>query len=111
MRNLEIGTQSRDSENVQRNLEIVQICTYSQKVDNEYYATYYLLTLGGSTDTAGLSAEGITGYVLLIFTEVLSLLVWAVVVFAAATTCISCRYCACARVVDYDLPLTDCGIS
>ena len=69
----------------------LHICIYSQKLDNEYYATYYSFTLGGSTDTAGLSAEGITGYVLLIFTEVLSLLVWAIVVIGVATSCISSR--------------------
>ena len=37
-----------------------------------------LFTLGDSTDSSGLSAEGITGRVLLIFTGVISLLVWVV---------------------------------
>ena len=35
-----------------------------------------LFTSGDSTDTFGLSAEGITGRVLLILTEVVSLVVW-----------------------------------
>ena len=40
---------------------------------------YYplLFTSGDSTDTPGLSAEGITGRVLLILTVVISLVVWA----------------------------------
>ena len=37
-----------------------------------------LLTSGDSTDTPGLSAEGITGRVLLILTEVISLVVWVI---------------------------------
>ena len=35
-----------------------------------------LLTSGDSTDTPGLSAEGISGRVLLILTEVISLAIW-----------------------------------
>ena len=42
-----------------------------------------LLTSGDSTETPGLSAEGIAGRVLLILTEVISMLFW-VVVFAPA---------------------------
>ena len=39
---------------------------------------------GGSTDTNGLSAEGITGRVLLILTEVISMLVLFIVFAKAA---------------------------
>ena len=44
-----------------------------------YMVIFYhpsLLTSGDSTDTPGLSAEGITGRVLLILTGVISLVVW-----------------------------------
>ena len=45
----------------------------------EYYAThYYSNCAGGSTDTSGMSAEGITGHVLLILTEVISILFWLI---------------------------------
>ena len=37
-----------------------------------------LLTSDDSTDTPGLTAEGITGRVLLILTEVISLVVWII---------------------------------
>ena len=39
-----------------------------------------LFTLGNSTDSSGLNAEGITGRVLLILTGVIALLVWVVMV-------------------------------
>ena len=42
----------------------------------EYSATHFN-TSGDSTDTPGLSAEGITGRVLLIVSGVMSMLVWA----------------------------------
>ena len=44
---------------------------------------WLLLPSDDSTDTPGLSAEGITGRVFLILTEVISLFVWAIAVFAA----------------------------
>ena len=37
-----------------------------------------LLTSGDFTDTPGLSAEGITGRVLLILTEIVALVVWII---------------------------------
>ena len=37
-----------------------------------------LFTLGDSTDSSELNAEGITGHVLLILTGVIALLVWVV---------------------------------
>ena len=49
-----------------------------QRCGNHSVFSYLLLlTSGDSTDTPGLSAEGITGRVLLILTVVISLVVWA----------------------------------
>ena len=45
---------------------------------SEYFYHPSLLTSGDSTDTPGLNAEGITGRVLLILTEVISLVVWII---------------------------------
>ena len=47
-----------------------------------------LLTSGDSTDTLGLSAEGIAGRVLLILTGVISLVVWILgILFMAVWFC------------------------
>ena len=46
--------------------------------------TLEIKTLLTSGDSTGLSAEGIAGRVLLILTEVIALLVWAVLVVALA---------------------------
>ena len=46
----------------------------------EYYATHcYSYCADGYTDTPGMGAEGITGRVLLILTEVISILFWLIV--------------------------------
>ena len=47
-----------------------------------------LLTSGDSTDTPGLSAEGITGRVFLILSEVILLVVWILgIIFMAVRLC------------------------
>ena len=51
----------------------------------EYYAIhYYSYCAGGPTDTPGMGAEGITGRVLLILTEVISILFWLIIFALAA---------------------------
>ena len=50
----------------------------------QYSATYYLIYNFKSGDSLGLSAEGITGRVLLIVTGVISILIWVAIFTAAA---------------------------
>ena len=57
---------------------------YSRTFVNIMLSTITSYCAGGSTDTNGLSAEGITGRVLLILTEVISMLVLFIMFAKAA---------------------------
>ena len=62
------------------------------------YGTHcYSFCADGSTDTLEVSAEGITGRVLLILTEIISILLWLIIFAQAAYFLLG--QCACTSVV------------
>ena len=69
------------------------------KVSNYIFCYLLLLPSGDFTDTAGLSAEGITGRVLLILSAVVQLLVWTVTFAAVARVLLGVHLYLC--VIDY----------
>ena len=62
-----------------------------------------LLSSGVSTDTPEVSAEGITGRVMLILTDVIGFLVWVILVAVCAHECFHGGMCT--SIVDCDLLL------
>ena len=60
--------------------DVLQRSSYS--ICNLLCILLLTLTSGNSSDTAGLSAEGITGRVLLILSTIIQLLVWTVMLAA-----------------------------